>query len=62
MDQGHRRIKSASWLGLRGSLGGVYLPWRNIIKSRGGEAKVRAEGGHSLWLLWLLWGQQVPVK
>ena len=23
---------------------------------------VRAAGGHSLWLLWLLWGQQVPVK
>lgn len=39
MDQGHRRIKSASWLGLRGSLGGVYLPWRDIIKSRGGWGK-----------------------
>ena len=23
---------------------------------------VRDARGHSLWLLWLLWGQQVPVK
>lgn len=49
-------------LGMRGWVG--CLSWRDSVKfscvCAGGA--VTAAGGHSLWLLWLLWGQQVPVK
>lgn len=37
------------------------LPWRDRVEPSSGRAKSKLIG-HSLWLLWLLWGQRVPVN
>lgn len=54
------------WAGNEGLHGREYVCLEETVSSppMEGWGKGRSElaGGHSLWLLWLLWGQQVPVK
>lgn len=68
MKHGLKVIKGSNWslvrnegfpTAKRGEL--PRLPWRDRVKPSSGRAKSKLIG-HSLWLLWLLWGQRVPVN
>lgn len=60
-DQGHRRVslQAREELHWREHI----CPGEKVSSPAGGRGQSsELAGGHSLWLLWLLWGQQVPVK
>lgn len=60
MKHGLKVTKGSNWSLVEGG-DCAPLPCRDRVKPSSGRAKSKLRG-HSLWLLWLLWGQRVPVN